>query len=427
MKQQAHVCMGQAALPLGELTFAKEGAREYSAFTYAPQWLSAPERFEISADLPLVPGYQTRRAPSAASGPAGSVFHHALADTEPDAWGRRVIARAHARARRSNPALGPLTAFDHLCAVDDYCRVGALRLRDAQGQFLGNFSRLGSDVPPLVDLGALLQASRAVEAGTETAADLRFLQGRGTSLGGLRPKCTVRDADGTLAIGKFPSLGDQRNVERGEVLALALAQRCGITAAKARIEPVEGLPVAVITRFDRTLQQARIPYLSAASMLQAEPHEDRAYTELADVIRARCANPNEDLRQLWRRLVFNLLITNVDDHLRNLGFLHVGRGFWRLAPAFDLNPFPDKQRESKTWLSEALGPIDTLDMLMGQAAYFALDRAAALRILGEVHAAVRGWRRLAASKAIGLTANERDEYAPAFEHTASAAAREWLR
>ena len=243
----------------------------------------------------------------------------------------------------------------------------------------------------------------------------------------MRPKCTVVDADGTLALGKFPSLQDQRQVERGEVLALRLAQRAGIDVAKSRVVQVGVTPVAVITRFDRTVGGDRIPYLSAASMLQASRQEDRAYTEVADAIRARCADPVSDLRQLWRRLAFNLLITNVDDHLQNLGFLHLGRGQWRLAPAFDLNPFPDKDRESKVWLSEALGPITSLDMLMGQAAYFKLQPNEALRVLSEVYTAVRGWRAVALGADVGLQASQIEDFAPAFEHQEMEEAKRLVR
>jgi len=301
--------------------------------------------------------------------------------------------------------------------------MGALRLQDDNGNFLRTVEEGKRRTPPLVDLQRLYEASRAVEGGHETAEDLTYLQGKGTSLGGMRPKCTVLDVDGSLALGKFPSLMDARQVTRAEVLALRLAQRAGIDAALARVELVGGTPVAVIRRFDRTADHARIPYLSAASMLQASRNEDRSYTEIADIIRAKCANPSADVQQLWRRLVFNLLITNVDDHLQNLGFLYVGQGQWRLAPHFDVNPFPDKDRESKTWLSEATGPITSLDMLMAQARYFSLPPTDALHVLAQVVAAVSDWRAVALSPAVGLLARELDDFSPAFEHSQIDAAR----
>lgn len=144
--------------------------------------------------------------------------------------------------------------------------------------------------------------------------------------------------------------------------------------------------------------------------------EDRSYTEVADAIRIYGHSPMQDLRQLWRRLVFNLLITNVDDHLHNHGFLHVARGLWRLSPAFDLNPFPDKDRESKTWLSEQDGPITDLRMLLDRSPHFALNADQAITVLAEVHAAVSNWRRTAADATVGLRPSELDDFAPAFEH-----------
>jgi serine/threonine-protein kinase HipA len=243
----------------------------------------------------------------------------------------------------------------------------------------------------------------------------------------MRPKCTVLDDNGRLAIGKFPSVGDARSVTRGEVLAMRLARAAGIQAAPARIVSLGGTPVAVVERFDRTVDSARIHYLSAASMLQASREEERSYTEIADTIRARCLAPADDLRELWRRMVFNLLITNVDDHLQNHGFLHVERGLWRLAPAFDVNPFPDKDRESKTWLSEQDGPITDLQMLLARAPYFALDPEQALAILAEVHAAVSNWRPLALSPEVGLRLAELNDFAPAFEHEQMEAAAAGLQ
>jgi serine/threonine-protein kinase HipA len=232
----------------------------------------------------------------------------------------------------------------------------------------------------------------------------------------MRPKCTLVDEDGRLAIGKFPSVGDTRSVTRGEVLALKLAAQAGIDAAPARIVALGEVPVAVIRRFDRDETDGRIPYQSAASLLQAARGEDRSYTEIADAIRAHGHAPTQDVRQLWRRLVFNLLITNVDDHLQNHGFLHVAHGQWRLAPAFDINPFPDKDRESKTWLSEQDGPITDVPMLLTRASYFALDAEQAMTILAEVHGAVANWRQVAISPEVGLRPTELDDFAPAFEH-----------
>ncbi len=422
-KTQLDVCIGNEGLPVGELAYVRDGAREYSVFSYSQDWLRHPAHFAVSPDLALMPGHQVRKPPSKDD----PRFFLALADTEPDAWGRRVIARAHAKERKKNPALKALTELDYLCAVDDFSRIGALRLRDTQGIFLRTAGQGRPTAAPLLELEPIFEASRAVERSQESAQDLCYLLGKGTSLGGMRPKCTVMDDDGTLALGKFPSVKDERSITRGEVLALRLARQAGIETSNGRIVMVKGTPIAVISRFDRTKNHGRIAYLSAASLLQANRNEEHAYTEVVDAMKMVCAGTKADAQQLWRRLVFNHLITNVDDHLQNLGFLYVGNGLWRLAPAFDLNPFPDKDRESKTWLSEDTGPITAIEPLLEKADYFHLRKSEALAILAEVHGAVSRWRSLAMSAEVGLTASEVEDFAPAFEHSEMDQARAILR
>ena len=408
------VFLGQAENPVGRLIFVKDGQREFSQFAYSDAWLTHPRSFDVSPDLSRVIGYQLHK-PAA---PNDSCFFGALADTEPDAWGRRVIARAHAKARAKDAALGPLTEVDFLAAVDDFSRVGALRLRNEQGQYLRIVADGERTTPAFLELEKILSASRAFELSQETSADLAYLQGKGTSLGGMRPKCTLQDADGTLCLGKFPSVGDERAVTRGEVLALHLARLAGIESASARVVMVQGDPVAIIKRFDRSPDQQRIPYISGASLLQARRGDEHSYTEILDVMRAKCENFSSDARQLWRRLVFNHLITNVDDHLQNIGFLYSGHNLWRLSPAFDLNPFPDKAAESKTWLSEDTGPITSVGQLMAQAFRFALSPVQAQAVLAEVLAAVVRWKEVAVSADVGLQASELAEFRPAFEHAA---------
>lgn len=415
-KQNVRVCVGDAGLAVGELTFVRDGRREYSAFAYERSWLQRSERFEISPDLPLREGHFTRRALSSNDSP----FPHALADTEPDAWGKHIIQRAHVKRRQRDSSLGPLTRLDILAAVDDFSRVGALRLCDDQGQYLR--SDADCRTPQLLDLERVYASTRAVEQGTDSEADLVFLQGKATSLGGLRPKCTVLDMDGALALGKFPSIYDTRSIVRGEVLALKLAQHVKLDVAESRVEVIAGTPVAVIRRFDRT-PEGRLAYLSAGSLLQARRDEDRAYTELVDVLRRVSIQPTEDVRELWRRLLFNLLITNVDDHLWNMGVLYAGGGRWRLAPAFDLNPFPDRLRESKTWLSEDSGPITSVEQLIRGADYFGIERRDAQRDAAAMANALSAWRQLASSEDVGLTEAELAMFAPAFEHPEASIAR----
>lgn len=410
-RTQLDVFLGKAEKPLGRLIFVKDGQREFSQFAYSDEWLVDPLFFDVSPDLHRQSGYQLRKPPSKSD----SCFFLALADTEPDAWGRRVIARAHAKARAKDASLGPLTEADYLACVDDFSRVGALRLRDEQGHYLRSVADGARSTPAFLELEKILLASRAVEMSKETSEDLAYLQGKGTSLGGMRPKCTILDADGSLSLGKFPSVGDERAVTRGEVLALRLAKQAGIDSATARIVMVQDQPVAMIRRFDRTPEQNRIPYISGATLLQANRDDEHSYTEIVDVMRSKCENFVDDARQLWRRLVFNHLITNVDDHLQNIGFLYCGNNQWRLSPAFDLNPFPDNDRESKTWLSEDSGPISSLEQLLGQAPRFELSQAQAQEVLDEVVAVVKRWKDVAIEPEVGLQAHEIKDFKPAFE------------
>jgi serine/threonine-protein kinase HipA len=417
MRRVIAVHLGEEARSLGVLRYDQQGARENASFEYAVAWLDAADRFAIEPGLPLVGGAQFHRKSR-----DGSVFHAAIADTEPDGWGKRVIQRDHAKrrqhARRAGKAVEarPLNSVDYLLAVDDVSRVGALRLQDEDGRYQRTVDDGDRTTPPLIELAHLLAASRAVETNTETEADLAYLRGRGTSLGGLRPKCTVVDEDGWLAIGKFPSVTDERPVTKGEVLALRLARKAGIDAAEARLVDSDGAPVALIRRFDRTGNGGRIMYVSAATMLGAEPGDpgEHSYTEVVDALRQHGSQPAADIEQLWRRIAFSILITNVDDHLLNHGFLHVNRGQWRLAPAFDVNPFPERLRELKTWISEDAGPEATIEALMSVTAYFRILPGRAKTILSEVEEAVATWRD--EGRALGMTAAEVESFSDAFEH-----------
>jgi serine/threonine-protein kinase HipA len=233
----------------------------------------------------------------------------------------------------------------------------------------------------------------------------------------------VVDENGRLCIGKFPSVTDERAVTKGEVLAMRLASRAGIQAAEARLVDSDGVPVALIKRFDRSGGAGRVLYTSAATILGAEPGDpsEHAYTEIVDALRVHGAAAQADIEELWRRVAYSILITNVDDHLKNHGFLHVGHGQWRLAPAFDLNPFPDRVRELKTWVSTDAGPQATIDALLSVAPYFKISRPRARKVLREVERAVSGWR--AEGRSLGMTQAELERFAPAFEHTERSAAR----
>ena len=419
------VWLGSQPRLVGDLRYEAQGARERCAFSYDASWLAQADRFALSPALPLAGGPQFHKKTA-----DGSVFPSAVADTEPDGWARRVILRDHARrrlvARRAERSgaegsFPALNAADYLLAVDDFSRVGALRFQDESGVFQRAAEEGRRAAPPLVELGQLLAATRAVELNRETAADLATLRGRGTSLGGLRPKCTVVDQAGGLAIGKVPSVADERAVTNAEVLALRLARAAGLDAAEAQLVRSDGIPVALIRRFDRDARGARLPYVSAATLLGVEAGGEHSYTQIVDALRVHGAAAQADIEELWRRIAFSILINNVDDHLRNHGFLHADRGLWRLAPAFDVNPFPDRARELKTWISEEAGPESTIAGLMSVIAYFRISAAKAKRMLRQVERAVARWR--VAGKALGMSAAELNAFTDAFEHPERAAAR----
>lgn len=417
MNRTISVHVGEQDHLVGHLHYNLEGARESASFTYDASWLEWPERFAIDpALLRLVTGPQFHKRVHRDD----TVFHGAIADTEPDGWGKRVILRDHAKKRAEGRTTGqasgqPLNRPDFLLAVDDRSRVGALRFRDESSEFQRASTDGRRRTPPNVSLAQLVASSQAVERDEETMADLDYLRGRGTSLGGLRPKCSIVTPDGHLAIGKFPSVNDQRAVTKGEVLALPIAKDAGLRAAGASLVETEGLPVAIIRRFDRE-EGLRIPYVSAATLLGVSPRdpEPHTYTEIVDAFRIHGANLNGELEELWRRIAFSVLITNMDDHLLNHGFLHQGEGRWRLSPAFDVNPFPDRVREFKTWISESSGPVAALDPLMEVAPYFGIKPERAREIVAEVDRAVSDWRTR--GREIGMSEVELDQFADAFEH-----------
>ena len=418
MKRTLGVYLGEGARRVGTLRFDNQGARQSAAFEYDREWLTNPGRFALEPNLPLVAGPQFHK-PSSRD---GSVFHGVIADAEPDGWARRVIARDHAKRRAAAREAGhshdsqPLTAIDFLLAVDDVNRVGALRFQDEEGVFQRASEEGRRTTPPLIELSLLMAASRAVETNSETAKDLAYLRGWGTSLGGLRPKCSVIDEAGALNIGKFPSVDDERAVTKGEVLAMQLAKAAGINATQTRLIHSDGIPVTLIRRFDRP-EKGRLMYVSAATLLGADIGEptEHAYTEIVDAIRQHGADAQPDIEELWRRIAFSILINNVDDHLHNHGFLHVTRDQWRLSPAFDINPFPDRERELKTWISEEAGPAASIEALMAVSPYFKLGRSTAIQILAEVERTVSTWR--VRGRELGMTSGELDQFADAFEHS----------
>ena len=390
----------------GQLWGRTRKGRESASFEYDADWLASDERFPIDPALQLGPGAFHTSADKSLFG--------AIGDSAPDRWGRALIRRAaRRRAERAGETPRTLREIDYLLAVSDEARQGALRFStDPGGPFLADSGT--TSIPPLVDLPRLLSATEHVVSESETDDELRLLLAPGSSLGGARPKASVRDVDGRLAVAKFRHPDDERDVVRWEAVALSVASRAGIRVPDWRMENVGKQPILLLRRFDRAGER-RIPFLSALSMLGAEDNETRSYLEFVDALRRHGASPEEDMRMLFRRVVFNILISNTDDHLRNHGFLYDGPDGWRLAPAYDLNPVPIDIRPRV--LATAVDIDDTtasLDLALSVAPYFELEKADARQIASQVGRAVGGWREEAAH--VGLVSAQIKRMASAFEH-----------
>ena len=381
--------------------------RESATFTYDASWLSHPSRFALEPALVLHDlSHHTH---------TGQAMFGAFGDSAPDRWGRTLMRRAErqrAKAEKRHPR--PLSEIDCLLGVNDEMRQGALRFAEQLG---GPFLAVTGDglrVPLLVELPALLAASDHIAADEDDDDDLRLLLAPGSSLGGAHPKASVRDHDNRLLIAKFPHPGDETNQPAWEALALRLASAAGVNASVGRLETVADRSVLLLSRFDR-VGTRRVPFLSTMSLLGASDNELHSYLEIADALRQCSAAPSEDLVELWRRIVFSILISNVDDHLRNHGLLWEGAAGWRLAPAYDLNPTPTDIRPRVLSLAvDDQEQTASLELAFQVADYFGIADKTAHRIANEVGQAVASWRNEA--QRLGIRGAEIDRMASAFEH-----------
>jgi len=401
-----YVDLGGSPVLVGRLWARTRKVRDSASFEYDDSWLECDDRFGLEPALQLGPGpFHT---------PRDKPLFGAIGDSAPDSWGRVLMRRAERRrAEAAGETPRTLREIDYLLNVNDEARQGALRFAlEAGGPFLAPGNAM--PIPPLVDLPRLLSAADHIAGDAETDEDLRLLLAPGSSLGGARPKASVRDGEGHLLIAKFPHRDDEIDIVRWEAVALKLAEDAGIPVPHWRLETVGARPVLLLRRFDRE-RETRIPFLSAMSMLGATDNETRSYMEFVDALRQYGAAPKADMHLLWRRIVFNILISNTDDHLRNHGFLYSGQDGWRLAPAYDLNPVPVdiKPRVLATTIDFDDGTA-TLDLAMQVAAYFGLRTAEAREIARDVGRAVSRWRREA--EHIGIASAQADRMASAFEH-----------
>ena len=391
---------------VGRLWARARKNKESASFEYDRTWLENPARFSLEPALSLGPG------PFHTVGDAP--MFGAIGDSAPDRWGRTLMRRMERRrAEREKQSPRTLQEMDYLLLVDDEARQGALRFAEQEG---GPFVREegAKRIPPVVELPRLLSAAEHFIEETDTEDDLRLLFAPGTSLGGARPKASVRDKGGHLSIAKFPRRDDEINTVAWEAVALALAKKSGIAVPIWRVEFVAKKPVLLLRRFDRDGNR-RIPFLSAMSMLGARDNETRSYLEIVDALRQHGSSPKADMEALWRRIVFNILISNSDDHLRNHGFLCESQQGWRLSPAYDMNPVPVdiKPRILSTAINEDDGTA-SLALALEVAGYFGLTALAVRAIAAQVGKAVSKWRDEAARQL--LTKMEIDRMASAFEH-----------
>ncbi len=400
---------------VGRLWSRSTKGRESASFEYNKSWIASKLRFPLEPLLTVDTGAHHTQA--------GRPLFGAIGDSAPDRWGRALMRRFERKsAEREARTPRTLLEIDYLLLVDDRIRQGALRFRAANTtEFLAHSQPA---IPPLVDLSKLLSASDHVLNDTDTDDDLRLLLAPGSSLGGARPKAAVVDSNGSLAIAKFPAKGDEYHVELWSCVALELARKAGIKVPLHRMTTVEDQQVLLVTRFDRDGEN-RIPFLSAMSMIGAADNETHSYLELVDAIRQHGADVREDLRELWRRILFTVLVSNVDDHLRNHGFLYdTSKRGWRLSPAYDLNPVPvDIKPRILSMMIDEGDNSATFDLVLMIGDYFGLENDEMKMITGEVAGVVSTWRDEA--KRLGISNEQINRMATAFEHDELKQARKY--
>ena len=364
---------------VGTLWLNQSKGRLSSAFSYAPEWLQAPQAFPLSPDLPLDQYHK-----------ACEGLFLCFQDCSPDRWGKVLLRRqesARAEAEKRKPRT--LLDSDFLLRVNDVTRQGAIRLSADEGKsFLAESA--AASVPPLLSLPQLLSAAQNIDARTETDADLKVLVAPGSSLGGARPKASVLGKNGELLIAKFPSRNDDRDIPLWEYVTFKLARRAGIRTPEVQLQKVAGKNVLLVQRFDRRGTE-RIPFISAMSLLEARDGDHMSYVDMASVLQAEGSAPVEDMHELWSRMVFNMCVYNVDDHLRNHGFLREPLG-WRLSPVYDLETSHPTEKAAflHTAIMEERSAFSLVDALE-VAEFFRLRKSEAQKRLAEIREAVSHW------------------------------------
>ncbi|MCE7032800.1 type II toxin-antitoxin system HipA family toxin [Lysobacter sp. GX 14042] len=395
-------CLGGSAL-VGHLQRTTSRTGETISFEYDPQWLANAgpvSAFSLDHELYFAAGKQYARE-------GASKLSGAFVDCSPDRWGKRLMDRREAiEAREQDRAVRSLRAWDYLIGVNDESRMGALRLVDPGT--LRHVDDRALSAPPVTELRELEAIAAQVERGDDDTSEqmitwVKQLIAPGASLGGARPKASFRDQDGQLWLAKFPSHDDRINVGLWEFLTCQLSLEAGIEMPEARLMRLSdrGHTYAV-RRFDRT-PTSRRAFSSAMTQLDVTESEGHSYLDIVLAIENSGTSTRiaRDLEQLFRRVLFNILIGNRDDHLRNHGFLRAGDG-WQLSPAFDVNPNPDKDHHVLS-INEA-DPSPDSGLLLATADYYRIPKKSVGAIEGQVRDAVRGWETRA--RALGASGND---------------------
>ena len=394
---------GPEPIRMGTLYVTAARGQEACSYAYDERWLEEHGGgFPMDPDLSFYRGRQYT--------PLDKRMFGLFADSCPDRWGRLLMNRREAiAARREERRPRRLAESDYLLGVYDAARMGALRFRMKEDSpFLSNDEAMAT--PPWIRLRELEHASREFENDESGLEEkwLRQLLAPGSSLGGARPKATVQDTDGTLWIAKFPSRHDEYNSGAWEKVAHDLARMCGLNVPESRLETFsEGGSTFLVQRFDRK-GAARVHFSSAMTLLGQTDgsafENGTGYLDLAAFLRSDGAEPKKDLEELWKRIVFNISISNTDDHLRNHGFLLSKTG-WRLSPAYDMNPVP----YGDTLTLNINGYDNRMDYELAAetAEYYGIRSRDASRMMETITTTVaRNWRPLAEKYGLGRKAQE---------------------
>lgn len=376
--------------------------RGHFSFAYEESWLKSDHKFNIDPALGLYLNEQ----------PAQDDFG-IFTDSAPDRWGRVLMDRREVvDAKTEGRNIRALYEWDYLLGVQDETRMGAIRLRK-DDQFIDN-SELGA--PPITSLAELQNVARLLENEDEDnlpslKAWLAMLVAPGTSLGGARPKANFRNTDGSLWIAKFPKQDDKEDIGLWEGITFELAKNCGIRVPEFRIVKINGNHhTFLVKRFDRT-NDRRVMFVSAMTMLQKKDGQEGSYLDIAEFLQDNGKEGiDEEMKELWRRMVFNVMVSNRDDHLRNHGFIRDAQG-WYLSPAYDLNPNKAKANHSINLNFNSSEP--SLDVLFEAIDFLRLDWGSAAEIAKQVHQSLSAWRDVA--KTFSAKNMQIDLMSPAFK------------